>query len=81
MAIGVPDPARCHTAIKLLTQFERLAKKYGLTLSPNRVKRLKGLRDAGKIKCSDLPAKLRSLFPGEFTSMTLAAIRDLCGMR
>ncbi len=33
MATAPPDPARCNKAIKLLTQFERLAKKYRVKLS------------------------------------------------
>jgi hypothetical protein len=42
---------------------------------------LKDLRDAGKIKSSDLPAKLRSIFLGEFAGMTLDTIRDKCGKK
>ncbi len=78
MAAAAPDPARCHKAIKLLTQFERLAKKYGVKLSPKRLTELQRLRDNGKIKSSDLPAKLQSEFPDEFAGMTLAAIRKKC---
>jgi hypothetical protein len=78
---AAPDPARCRTAIKLLEQFERLAKKYGVRLSPKRLKDLKKLRDAGTITSRNLPPKLRSLFPGEFAGMTLDAIRDTCGKK
>ena len=81
MASAAPDPARCNTAIKLLRQFERLAKKYGVKLSPKRLAELNTLRDAGKIKSGDLPAKLRSLFPGEFAGMTLATILRKCGKK
>jgi hypothetical protein len=81
MVTAAPDPARCNTAIKLLEQFERLAKKHGINLSPKRLKDLKDLKDAGKIKSSDLPATLRSMFPGEFAGMTLDTIRDKCGKK
>ena len=81
MASVAPDPAKCKKAIKLLKEFERLAKKYGVKLSPKRLKELKDLRDAGKIKSSDLPPKLRSIFPGEFAGMILDTIRDKCGKK
>ena len=81
MAPATSDPVKCNKAIKLLEQFERLAKKYGIKLSPKRLKELKNLRDAGKIKSSDLPAKLRSIFPDEFAGMTLDIIRDKCGKK
>ena len=74
-----PDPARCKRAIKLLEQFERLARKYGVKLSDKRLKQLKDLRDGEKIKSGDLPAKLRALFPGEFVGLTLKTIREKCG--
>ena len=78
MASATPDPSRCNTAIKLLEQFDRLARKFGIYLSPKRLSDLKKLKNMGKMKSSDLPAKLRSLFPGEFVGMTLEAIRDTC---
>ena len=81
MVAAAPDPARCNKAIKLLEQFERLAKKHGVRLSPKRLQSLKDLRDAGTIKSSDLPPKLRSMFPGEFVGMTLNTIRVKCGKR
>jgi len=81
MAAAAPDPARCKKAIKLLEQFERLAKKLGGKLTPKRLQELKDLRDAGKIKSSDLPAKLRAVFPGEFAGLTLKSIRARCGKK
>ena len=81
MADAPPDPGHCKKAIKLLEQFERLARKYAIALSPQRKERLKKRRHAGIIKSSDLPAKLRSLFPGEFAGMTLTAIRNKCKKR
>jgi hypothetical protein len=81
MAPVASDLVKCNKAIKLLEQFERLVKKYGIKLSPKRLKELKDLRDAGKIKSSDLPAKLRSIFPGEFAGMTLHTIRDKCAKK
>ncbi|HLO84621.1 MAG TPA: hypothetical protein VK203_06350 [Nostocaceae cyanobacterium] len=62
-------------AIKILTQYERLANKYGLKLSDEKIKELNDLRDRGLIKISNLPAKLRAEFPGEFRDMNLNDIR------
>ncbi|WP_066425458.1 hypothetical protein [Anabaena sp. 4-3] len=62
-------------AIKILTQYERLANKYGLRLSDDKIKELNTLRDNGLIKISNLPAKLRNEFPGEFSEMNLNEIR------
>jgi hypothetical protein len=78
MVTDPPDPARCKKAIKLLSEFKRLAKKYGVKLSPKRIADLEHLRDAGRIKSSDFPGKLASEFPGEFRGMTLATIRKKC---
>jgi hypothetical protein len=78
MVAAAPDPALCGRLSSLLEQFERLARKYGVRLSLKRLQELKKLRDAGKIKSSNLPAKLRVEFPEEFAGMTLAAIRARC---
>jgi len=71
----------CRTAIKILTQYERLASERGIHLPPNRLAELNRLRDAGKIKIGDLPATLQREFPNEFAGMTLEEIRKLCGMK
>jgi hypothetical protein len=76
-----PDRARCRKAIKILEQFERLAKKFAVRLSANRLDHLTTLREAGTIKVGDLPATLRVNFPSELTDMTLEEIRRHCGMR
>jgi hypothetical protein len=78
MPKGSPDPNRCHKAIKLLEQFERLARKYAVKLSAKRLQQLNNLRDTGKIKSSDLPRKLQCEFPGEFTGMTVDEIKKKC---
>ena len=75
-----PNRAKCHKAIKLLQEYERLMRKHGQRLPPDRLKKLNDLRDAGKITSNDLPAKLRSEFPGEFAGLTLDEIRKRCGM-
>ncbi|OUL36180.1 hypothetical protein BV372_08205 [Nostoc sp. T09] len=62
-------------AIKILTQYERLANKYGLRLSEQKIQELNVLRDNGLIRASNLPAKLRNEFPGEFSEMNLNEIR------
>jgi len=76
-----PPPDLCKTAIKILTQYERLAQKFGLNLPASRIEELNRLRDAGTITINHIPASLRDPFPmGTFGNMTLAAIRQLCGM-
>jgi hypothetical protein len=74
------NPAHCKKAIKILVQYERLAQKLGIHLSAARIATLNRLRDAGLIRSTDLPAKLRIDFPGEFVGMTLGEIRRACGM-
>ena len=65
-----------NTAIKILTQYERLAKKFGLQLSRQKIEELNRLRDNGLIKLANLPAKLHQEFPGEFRDLTLDEIRS-----
>jgi hypothetical protein len=81
MAAAVPEPARCNTAIKLLEQFERLARKFGIAIPPKKLMDLRNRRSKETIRSSDLPAKLRSQFPGEFAGKSLKTIRDLCKKR
>ena len=73
--------AHCKRAIKILEQYERLARQLRIKRSDARIAHLNGLRDAGAIKSTDLPARLRSNFPGEFAGMTLDAIRQACKAR
>ena len=75
---GKPNPAHCATAIKILTQYERLAKKYGSNLPPKRIAELNRLRDAGTITSNHLPGTLTREFPGEFSGKTLAEIKREC---
>ncbi len=77
---GPPPPDLCRKAIKILTQYERLARDLGRSLPPNRLAELNRLRDAGEITINHLPGSLRREFPGQFVDMTLSAIRVLCGM-
>jgi hypothetical protein len=70
--------ANCQKAIKLLTQYERLAPKYGPRLLPKRLEQLNSKRNAGTITSYDIPATMREIFPGEFEGMTLTAIRRAC---
>ncbi len=78
MAASAPDPARCNTAIKLLEQFERLAKKLGISMPPKRLEHLRDLKNRETITSNDLPPKLRSMFPGEFAGKSLKTIRVEC---
>jgi hypothetical protein len=76
-----PSRKECQTAIKILTQYERLAKKFGKKIGDSRVRELNSLRDSGEITINDLPATLRSEYPtGKFGNMNLKDIRDMCGM-
>jgi hypothetical protein len=63
-------------AIKILTQYERLANKFNIQLSPQKIEYLNRLRDNGLIKIADLPAKLHNEFPGEFRDLTLDEIKS-----
>jgi hypothetical protein len=80
MADASPDRATCQKAIKLLEQFGRLARKYGIKISAARLQRLNELRDAGTITSADLPGKLAKEMPGEFVGLSLDEIRERCGM-
>jgi hypothetical protein len=76
-----PPPDLCKKAIKILTQYERLAEKFGLKLPASRIQELNRLRDSEQITINHLPGSLRGEFPlGTFGDMTLAAIRGLCKM-
>jgi hypothetical protein len=65
------------TAEKLLTDYERLAEKYKVTLSPSRLARMNHLRDQGVISTSDLPATLLREFPNELAGRSLSDIRRM----
>ncbi|MGI2907148.1 hypothetical protein [Tolypothrix sp. VBCCA 56010] len=76
-----PPRDLCNKAVKILTQYERLAKKFGVNLGDRRLAELNRLRDAGQITINQIPGTLRGEFPtGNFGEMTLQQIRDLCGM-
>jgi len=75
-----PPRNLCNKAIKILTQYERLARKYGSNIGGKRLTELNRLRDTGKITINDLPATFKREFPGQFNDMTLDQIRNLCGM-
>lgn len=78
---GPPPPDVCRTAIKILTQYERLAKKFGLNLPASRLNELNRLRDTGTITINHVPGTLRGEFPlGIFGDRTLDAIRAMCRM-
>lgn len=74
-----PSKSECDTAIKILEQYDRLAQKFGLKLSANKLKELNNKRATGTITIYDLPARLREKFPSIFTGMTLSEIRSICG--
>lgn len=68
-----------NTASKILTQYERLAAKYGVKLSGKRIAELNRLRNAGVISTSDLPATLLQKFPSQLAGLSLNQIRKLLG--
>jgi large-conductance mechanosensitive channel len=75
-----PPDNICNKAIKVLEQYERLAKKLNKKIPPKRLEELNRMRDAGTITSNDLPGFLE--FPGgELVGMTLEAIRKLCGKK
>jgi hypothetical protein len=73
--------AQCKRAIKILEQYDRLTRKLAIRLPLARLAQLDALRETGEIKSTDLPAKLRLDFPGEFAGMTLDVIRRTCNKR
>lgn len=78
-----PRPPRdlCNKAIKILTQYERLTKKFNLNIGSKRLAELNRLRDAGQITINHIPGTLRGEFPmGTFGDITLEQIRNMCGM-
>ncbi len=75
------DIKTCRKAVKILTQYERLASERGINLPPHHLGELNRLRDVGKIKIGDLPATLQREFPSELAGMTLEEIQKLCGMK
>jgi hypothetical protein len=68
----------CQQAMKLLTQYERLAAKYGVKLPPDRLEILNRKRQDGSITSNDLPATLRRAFPGQFQGLTLNELYKIC---
>jgi hypothetical protein len=74
-----PSAKDCNTAIKILTEYERLAEKYDIKLSKDRLKKLDEKRGNGTITIFDIPKGLRSKFPGRFVGKTLSEIIAECG--
>jgi hypothetical protein len=68
----------CRKAIKLLTQYRRLASKKGRRIEEERFRRLDEKRQDGTITSFDLPATLQREFPNRFQGWTLEVILDLC---
>jgi hypothetical protein len=79
----VPKPSAddCSLAIKILEQYQRLARKSDIDVKfpPQRLAVLNRLRDAGTITIEDLGGKFYRRFPGQFKGMTLNRIREICG--
>jgi hypothetical protein len=62
---------------KLLSEYERLSDKCKLSIPPAKLQQLNEKRDAGVIKPSDLPAKLKNEIPKEFQDMTIREIKEM----
>ena len=76
-----PPRDLCNKAIKILTQYERLAQKFGVNIGNKRIAELNRLRDTGQITINDIPGSLRGEFPtGTFGNITLKQVRNMCGM-
>jgi len=76
-----PSRQDCQKAIKILTQYERLAHNFATTIGTRRIAKLNRLREAGMITINHLPGLLRSEFPiGTFAHMILSEIREWCEM-
>ena len=74
-----PDKDDCNKAKKLLTQYERIAKKKGKKIPEKRLKELNKKRDNGTITSNDLPGSLKSEFPGgELDGKELKEVRKIC---
>lgn len=77
-----PAAAKCKTALKILTSFERLANDRRKRIPPRTLEGLKQQRDDGTLTIDDLPGWLRAEWPGgEFDGKTLHEIRAMCGKR
>ena len=77
---SILNPSRrdCNTAIKLLTQYERLAQKLDRRISDRRIRQLDEKRNNGTITDNDLPGVLHRQFPGIFRGKSLNQIRAIC---
>lgn len=71
------DKKSLQTVKKLLTEYERLANKYNLNISPVKLKQLDEKRNLGTIKPTDLFAKLRKEIPKELENMTLEEVKRM----
>ena len=72
-----PSRQDSQKAIKILTQYERLAKKFGKQIGTRRISELNRLRDSGTISINRLPGILRCEFLlGTFDYMKLNEIRE-----
>jgi RHS repeat-associated protein len=74
-----PSAKDCSTAIRLLTEFERLSGKYEVELGAGRERKLREKRANGTITSDDLPQTIRKKFPSRLAGKTLNEIRALCG--
>jgi hypothetical protein len=73
-----PSSEECKTAKKILTQWERLARKLGIKISKKRREELRRKTQNGTIKIHDLPGSLRRRFPSELDRYDLNQIINIC---
>ena len=71
-------PADCHKAIKLLTQWARLAQKFGKNIGNSTTNRLNQKMGDGSITSGDLPGSIGNEFPDSLKGYTLNEIREKC---
>ena len=79
-ADATPHPSKeeCNRAKKILTQWERLARKLGIKISKKRRAELRRKTQDGTITIHDLPASLRRRFPSELDRFDLNQIINIC---
>jgi hypothetical protein len=77
-ATPFPSKEECNRAKKILTQWERLARKLGIKISKKRRDELRRKTQDGTITIHDLPAGLRRRFPSELDRFDLNQIINIC---
>ena len=73
-----PPKDECNKAKKLLKFYKRLAQKYNIKLSKNKISQLDALISSGQIRHIDLPSKIQQEFPDSLKGRILIEIENIC---